>query len=62
MYNQRPAYNPNPYWGKNVYIVQPGDILLSIAARFHKDPFAIARANNIFDLNLIYVGMPLIIP
>ncbi|HVO42256.1 MAG TPA: LysM peptidoglycan-binding domain-containing protein [Aggregatilineales bacterium] len=44
------------------YIVQPGDNLFGIAARFGRDVYAVARANGILNLNAIYVGQPLIIP
>ena len=46
----------------NVYVVQVGDTLFGIAARFRRDAWAIARANNILDLNAIYIGQALIIP
>jgi LysM repeat protein len=46
----------------NTYIVQRGDTLTRIARRFGVDVFSLARANNIFDLNRIHVGMRLIIP
>ncbi len=45
-----------------VYIVQPGDNLFSIGARFGVNAWAIARANGILNLNAIFVGEPLIIP
>ena len=61
------AVNPVPVRGivvrrGNAYIVQPGDTLFGIAARFHRDAWSIARANNILDLNAIFVGQALIIP
>ncbi|MBE2194662.1 MAG: LysM peptidoglycan-binding domain-containing protein [Anaerolinea sp.] len=45
-----------------VYIVQPGDNLFGIAARFRRDVYAIAKANQLLNLNYIYVGQALIIP
>ena len=46
----------------NTYIVQRGDTLTRIARRFGVDVFSLARANNIFNLNRIHVGMRLVIP
>lgn len=45
-----------------VYIVQAGDNLFSIAAKFKRDVYALARANNLLNLNAIYVGQALSIP
>lgn len=53
--------HPRPPIG-NIYIIQYGDNLFSIAARFHRDVYAIARANGILNLNQIYAGMALVIP
>lgn len=50
-----------PVYG-NFYTVQPGDTLFSIAARFKRDVYAIARANGLLNLNQIYAGMVLLIP
>lgn len=44
------------------YVVQPGDWLSTIAAKFGTTYQAIAEANNILDPNLIVVGQRLIIP
>lgn len=44
------------------YIVQPGDTLFIIAQKFNTTVDAIARANNITNINVIYVGQILIIP
>lgn len=46
----------------NVYVVRWGDTLTSIAWRFGTNPWAIAQANGIYNLNLIYAGQRLIIP
>ena len=53
---------PRPVFRGRVYVVQPGDNLFSIGARFGRNAWAIARANGILDLNTIYIGQPLIIP
>jgi len=45
-----------------VYVVQYGDTLYSIASRFNTTPEAIAAANNLPDMNTIYVGQRLVIP
>lgn len=44
------------------YVVQPGDTLSGIAARFGTTVQAIAQANNIVNVNLIFVGQVLTIP
>jgi LysM repeat protein len=44
------------------YVVQPGDNLTRIAARFGTTVQALVQANNIVNPNLIYVGQVLIIP
>lgn len=44
------------------YIVQPGDTLFTIAQKFNTTVDAIARANNITNINVIYVGQILTIP
>jgi LysM repeat protein len=48
--------------GGTVYIVRRGDTLTGIGIRFGVDPWAIARANGITNLNHIYVGQHLTIP
>jgi len=48
--------------GSNRYRVRRGDTLTSIAYRFGVSPWAIARANRIYNLNRIYVGQVLYIP
>lgn len=52
---------PRPVSGR-IYYVQPGDTLFSIAARFRRDVYAIARANGLLNLNAIYAGQALVIP
>lgn len=44
------------------YVVQPGDTLTSIAARFNTTVEAIMAANRIINPNFIYVGQKLTIP
>jgi len=44
------------------YTVVPGDTLLRISRRFNVNVFTLAARNNIFNLNLIYVGQVLCIP
>ncbi len=44
------------------HYVTPGQTMLMISRWYGVDPFAIARANNIFNLNLIYAGSTLCIP
>ena len=48
--------------GQTIYIVQRGDTLNQIAANFGTTAIAIAKENNIRNINLIYVGQRLIIP
>ena len=44
------------------HYVLPGQTMLSISRQYGVDPFVIARANNIFNLNLIFAGTTLCIP
>ena len=48
--------------GSTTYIVKAGDTLGQIAARFGVTIQAIAAANNLPNINIIYVGQVLIIP
>lgn len=48
--------------GPVVYVVQRGDTLYSIAARYGVSMYDIAEANHLTNLNVIYPGMRLIIP
>jgi LysM repeat protein len=57
-----PAGGTPPGGGGNVYIVQPGDTLYSIARRTGKSVTANASANNLVNLHLIFVGQRLVIP
>jgi LysM repeat protein len=44
------------------YVVQPGDTLFRIALRFRVSMGSLAKANNISNLNLVFVGQVLVIP
>lgn len=48
--------------GGQTYVVQRGDTLSSIALRFGTTAWAIAYANNLPNVNIIYVGQTLHIP
>jgi LysM repeat protein len=54
--------NPAPVFAGGRYIVQPGDTLYRIAARFGVNIYSIAQANGLLNLNQIYTGQGLIIP
>lgn len=47
--------------GQN-YVVQEGDTLYGIATKFGVKVMALAQANNITNINLIYIGQTLVIP
>ncbi|MEJ2748129.1 MAG: LysM peptidoglycan-binding domain-containing protein, partial [Anaerolineae bacterium] len=55
-----PPTTPPPSGG--TYIVKSGDTLSAIARRFGTTVAALAQANNISNVNLIYIGQVLIIP
>ncbi|WP_051914291.1 LysM peptidoglycan-binding domain-containing protein [Thermorudis peleae] len=61
-----PAGTPTPRPGgtpaAGTYVVQPGDSLFTIAARFHVSAQDLAAANHLTDPNTIQVGQVLIIP
>jgi LysM repeat protein len=48
--------------GGQTYVVQRGDTLSSIAVRLGTTAWAIAYANNLPNVNIIYVGQTLHIP
>jgi LysM repeat protein len=56
-----PVVYPPPVVGGR-YIVQPGDTMFRISARFGVNIYDIARANGLLNLNYIFVGQSLIIP
>jgi LysM repeat protein len=45
-----------------LHIVRPGDTLQRIAFQYGRTVWDVARANNIQNINLIYVGQVLVIP
>jgi putative chitinase len=56
------GYHP-PYHGTcGVYTVRWGDTLHGIARYYGVSAWAIAAANHIYNLNLIYAGQRLVIP
>jgi LysM repeat protein len=55
-----PSTTPPPTSGN--YTVRTGDTLSAIARRFGTTVAAIAQANNINNVNLIYIGQVLVIP
>ncbi|MDO7788075.1 L,D-transpeptidase family protein [Desulforamulus aquiferis] len=69
-YNQKsvPASNPNvdtgtgPPLDHSVYIVQPGDTLWKIAAKFNVTLDAIIESNNLTNPNILQVGQQINIP
>lgn len=44
------------------YTVQPGDSLTAIAARFGVSVHHLAKVNNLWNIDIIYVGQVLVIP
>ncbi len=57
-----PPPPPAPPACRAWHYVTPGQTLLMISRWYGVDPFAIARANGIFNLNLIFWGTNLCIP
>jgi LysM repeat protein len=57
-----PGPSPTPGPEQCIYTVKPGDTLFSIAKRFGTTVSAIAQANNITNVNQIFVGQQLVIP
>ena len=51
-----------PAFADSTYVVRSGDTLYSIARKFGVTVAAIARANNITNTSLIFVGQTLVIP
>jgi LysM repeat protein len=56
-----PTFPPDVPSGNSVYVVQPGDTLFRIAARFNTTIATIAQLNGITNVNLIRSGQRLII-
>ncbi|HID62672.1 MAG TPA: LysM domain-containing protein, partial [Anaerolineae bacterium] len=57
-----PAGTTPPPGGGRTHVVQPGENLFRIALRYGTTPQAIAAANNLPNIHLIYVGQVLRIP
>lgn len=57
-----PTFPPDvPSTGNSVYVVQPGDTLFRIAARYNTTITTIAQLNGITNVNLIRIGQRLVI-
>ncbi|MEM7125197.1 MAG: LysM peptidoglycan-binding domain-containing protein [Chloroflexota bacterium] len=54
---QSPARNCISY-----HVVHQGENLTKIARRYHLDPYYLAKANHIYNLNHVYTGQKLCIP
>jgi len=63
-YNNNGYYNNTSYTNNNYsnYIVQPGDTLRIIAARYGTTVDNLARMNSLYNFDLIYVGQSLRVP
>jgi LysM repeat protein len=55
-----PPVSPSPC--RSIHFIARGQTLSGIARFYGVSPFAIAQANNIFNLNRIYAGQTLCIP
>lgn len=53
---------PDPTPAPRVHVVQAGETLYSIARRYGVSAWAIAMANNLYNMNVIYPGQRLTIP
>ena len=49
-------------WGGTYYVVRRGDTLFGISRRFGVNAWSIARANGLYNMNLIWPGQRLYIP
>ncbi len=60
----RPTPTPSPAGtpGTQIHVVQPGDVLVNIAARYGVTVTAIVQANELANPNSLQVGQELIIP
>jgi LysM repeat protein len=57
-----PTFPPEVPPNNVVYVVQPGDTLFRLAARFNTTIMTIAQLNGVTNVNLIRIGQRLIIP
>lgn len=57
-----PQPTPAPGTGQTIHVVQKGDTLFSIARKYDRTVQAIAAANGITNVHLIYPGQKLVIP
>ncbi len=57
-----PHYQADVVRGPQTYVVQPGDMLSAIAQKYSVSLQALAKANNIADVNRLKVGETLTIP
>jgi LysM repeat protein len=59
-----PPVGPTPAAssGPRTHVIVPGDTLTNIAARYNTTVAALMQANNITNMDLIFVGLTLIIP
>ncbi len=57
-----PAPQPPPQYCRYYHTVVYGQTMLQIGNIYGVSPFAIAEANNIYNLNYIYAGQTLCIP
>jgi LysM repeat protein len=63
-YNNNGYYNNTSYTNNNYsnYIVQPGDTLRIIAARYGTTVYTLARMNSLYNYDLIYAGQCIRVP
>jgi LysM repeat protein len=58
-----PSAGPTPASsGSRTHVIVPGDTLTNIAARYNTTVPALMQANNITNMDLIFLGLTLIIP
>jgi LysM repeat protein len=53
---------PQPGWCGSYYFVRHGDTLFRIAHRYGVSAWSIARANGLYNMNVIWAGQRLYIP
>lgn len=58
----QPLPQQPPVTAPRIHIVQPGENLFRIGLRYNMTVDVLARANNLFNPNIIFVGQPIIIP